>query len=97
MPAPRGRTCDRPNSSSSTTADRASDDCTAYRAASRRTLRERIGRRNYCRQRQEKQQRYGPMHRALLKTFGFVRFRAKFLTDGASVNAALRQVGHAGC
>jgi hypothetical protein len=79
-PTPRGRTCDRPNSGSSTTADRASDDCAAYRAASRRTLRERIRQRNYRRQRQEKQQRWNPMHRALLKTFDFSRLRAKFLT-----------------
>jgi hypothetical protein len=61
-PTPRGRTCDRPNSGSSTTADRASDDCAAYRAASRRTLRVRIRQRNYRRQRQEKQQRWNPMH-----------------------------------
>jgi hypothetical protein len=36
-----GRTRDRPNSRSSTTADRAADDCAAHRAASRRALRER--------------------------------------------------------
>jgi hypothetical protein len=55
-PAPRGRTCDRPNSRSSTTANRASEDGSAHRAASRRTLRERVRQRNYHRQRQEKRQ-----------------------------------------
>jgi hypothetical protein len=79
-PTPRGRTCDRPNSRSSTTADRASDDCAAYRAASRRTLRQRIRQGNYRDQRQEKQQRENPMHRVLLKTFDFSRLRAELLT-----------------
>jgi hypothetical protein len=55
-PASRGRTCDRPNSGSSTTANRAADDCSAYRAASRRTLRERIRQGNYHRHRQKKRQ-----------------------------------------
>ena len=55
-PAPSGRTCDRPDSGSSTTANRASDDCSFYRAASCRALRERIRQRNYRRQRQEKRQ-----------------------------------------
>jgi hypothetical protein len=79
-PTPRGRTCDRPNSRSSTTADRASDDCATYRAASRRTLRQRIRQGNYRDQRQEKQQRENPMHRVLLKTFDFSRLRAELLT-----------------
>ena len=56
-PTPRGRTCDRPNSRSSTTADRAADDCAAHRAASRRALRERIRQGNCRCQHQEKQQR----------------------------------------
>jgi hypothetical protein len=79
-PTPRGRTCDRPNSRSSTTADRASDDRAAYRAASRRTLRQRIRQGNYRDQRQEKQQRENPMHGVLLKTFDFSRLRAELLT-----------------
>jgi hypothetical protein len=45
MATPGGRTCYRPNSRSSTTADRAPDDCAAHRAASRRALRERNPRR----------------------------------------------------
>jgi hypothetical protein len=56
-PTPGGRTCYRPNSRSSATADRAADDGAAHRAASRRTLRERIRQGNCRCQRQEKQQR----------------------------------------
>jgi hypothetical protein len=56
-PTPSRRTCYRPNSRSSTTADRAADDCAAYRAASRRALRERIRQGNCHCQRQEKEQR----------------------------------------
>jgi hypothetical protein len=67
-PTPRGRTCDRPDGSSSTTADRAADDCAAHRAASRRALCERIRQRDCRCQQQEKQQPQNPMHRALRKT-----------------------------
>jgi hypothetical protein len=79
-PTPSGRTCDRPDGRSSTTADRAADDCAAYRAASRRTLRQRIRQGNYRDQRQEKQQRENPMHRLLLKTFDYSRLPAELLT-----------------
>jgi len=60
MATPGGRTCYRPNSRSSTTADRAPDDCAAHRAASRRALREHIREGNCRGQRQEKEQRYNP-------------------------------------
>ena len=47
-PTPRGRTCDRPDGRSSTTADRAADDCAVHRAASGRALCERICQRDGC-------------------------------------------------
>jgi hypothetical protein len=78
-PAACGRTCDRPDGRSSTTADRPADDCAAHRAASRRALCERIRQRDCRCQHQEKQQPSNPMHRALLKTFDFLRLRAAFL------------------
>jgi hypothetical protein len=67
-PTRRGRTCDRPDGSSSPTADRAADDCAAHRAASHRALCEHIRQRDCRCQHQEKQQRKNPMHRALLKS-----------------------------
>jgi hypothetical protein len=72
-PAACGRTCDRPDGRSSTTADRPADDCAAHRAASRRALCERIRQRDCRCQHQEKQQPSNPMHRALLKTLDFLR------------------------
>jgi hypothetical protein len=55
-PTPRGRTCDRPDRGSPATTDGASDDRAAYRTASRRALRERIGQWNCRGKRQDKQQ-----------------------------------------